>query len=90
MIEAGKPLVVRLGFSLRPNLTRARRIAGARLDKIQTTTAQATAPRRRLVRMIRNHELQFFVGLVRAISDEGEGTAIKSVTELVEYTVNVK
>lgn len=27
------------------------------------------------------------VGLVRAISDEGEGTPIKSVTELVEYTV---
>lgn len=30
------------------------------------------------------------VGLVRAISDEGEGTPIKSVTELVEYSVNAK
>lgn len=30
------------------------------------------------------------VGLVRAISDEGEGTPIKSVTELVEYSVQPK
>jgi len=62
--------------------------------RIETVTAnQLPDPKTRKLTSFDLHHTEWYapgVGLVRAISDEGEGTPIKSVTELVEYTVNAK
>src|SRR6266550_3289142 len=69
MIETDKPLMIGLGFSLRPNLARASRIVGARLYEIQTAAANAGA--RTLlscvVGVIRNHQRELFRGLISSI-----------------------
>jgi hypothetical protein len=59
--------------------------------RIETITAnQLPDPKTRKLTTFDLHHTEWYapgVGLVRAISSEGEGTPIKSVTELVEYTV---
>jgi len=62
--------------------------------RIETVTAnQLPDPKTRKLTTFELHHTEWYapgVGLVRAISDEGEGTPIKSVTELVEYSVQPK
>ena len=62
--------------------------------RIETITAnQLPDPKTKKLTSYDLHHTEWYapgVGLVRAISDEGEGTPIKSVTELVEYIVNAK
>jgi hypothetical protein len=59
--------------------------------RIETITAnQLPDPKTKKLTTFDLHHVEWYapgVGLVRAISSEGEGTPIKSVTELVEYTV---
>jgi len=59
--------------------------------RIETITAnQLPDPKTKKLTTFDLHYVEWYapgVGLVRAISSEGEGTPIKSVTELVEYAV---
>jgi len=59
--------------------------------RIETITAnQLPDPKTKKLTTFDLHHAEWYapgVGLVRAISDEGEGTPIKSVTEIVEYTI---
>lgn len=59
--------------------------------RIETVTAnQLPDPKTRKLTTFDLRHTEWYapgVGLVRAISDEGEGTPIKSVTEIVEYTI---
>src|SRR5439155_8098029 len=67
MIETGKPQVVRLSLTLRPNLAWARWIVRSRLDEVQSAAAKIPLFGRRLVRMIRDNDGEFLVRLVCAI-----------------------
>ena len=62
--------------------------------RVETVTAnQLPDPKTRKLTTFDLHHTEWYapgVGLVRAISDEGEGTPIKSVTEIVEYSVQPK
>lgn len=59
--------------------------------RVETLTAnQLPDPKTRKLTSFDLHHTEWYapgIGLVRAITDEGEGTPIKSVTELVEYNV---
>ena len=58
--------------------------------RVETTTANQFLDAKQKTRSYTLHYVEWYapgVGLVRAISDEGEGTPIKSLTELVWYNV---
>lgn len=58
--------------------------------RVETVSANRFLDPKKRVTGYQLHHLEWYapgVGLVRAISSEGEGTPIKSVTELVSYTV---
>jgi len=58
--------------------------------RVETLTANQFVDPKQKIASYRLHHVEWYaqgVGLVRAISSEGEGTPIKSVTELVWYNV---
>ncbi|MEW6299123.1 MAG: hypothetical protein AB1671_15520 [Thermodesulfobacteriota bacterium] len=58
--------------------------------RVETTSANQFLDPKNRVKSYQLHHVEWYapgVGLVRAISSEGEGTPIKSVTELVSYNV---
>jgi len=58
--------------------------------RVETTSANQFLDAKQRTKSYRLHHIEWYasgVGLVRAISSEGEGTPIKSLTELVWYNV---